>query len=321
VTKRRAARDEGSGRISVIVPARKAAATLGETLAGLTLQRFDHRFEVIVVDDGSDDDTARIAEDSDAVDRVVRIERCGPAQARNAGVAAASARRLAFLDADCQPTASWLSAGDRALETADLVLGETRPRPDRHLDPFARTLWVTGPSPLFESANLFVRRELFERLGGFESWLVPRRGKELGEDVLFGWRAARAGARIEFCGAALAHHEVHSRGALGYAGERWRLRFFPLLARRIPELRRAAFYRRYFLTPRAARFDAALAGILAAALLQRPLLAAAALPYARVVAGDVRGDGPRATPAKMLADAVGFAALAVGSARSRTLLL
>lgn len=308
--------------ITVIVPAHNASQTLGRCLSGLEGQRDGPSFELIVVDDGSTDDTARIAESSGVVDPVLRLGGVGPAGARNAGAASATAELLAFLDADCEPTPEWLHAGTAALAEADLVLGATRPRPDRLLSPFDRTLWVTGCSPLFESANMFVRREIFERVGGFESWLVPSDGKELGEDVLFGWRAIRAGARVTACPEALVHHEVYPRGPLDFAAERWRLRFFPAMVRRVPELRRAFFHRRYFLNARQARFDAALLGLALASLTRRPVLAAAALPYAELLARDLREpDGTLRAAARLAADAVGFAGLAVGSVRSRSLLL
>jgi glycosyltransferase involved in cell wall biosynthesis len=308
--------------ISVIIPARDAEPTLPATLDGLVEQRWDGVAEVIVVDDGSIDTTTAIAERSSVVDRVVSTDGGGPARARNAGADAATAPLLAFLDADCRPAPGWLAAGSAALAEADLVIGQTRARQDRPLGPFDRTLWVTWQSPLFESANLFVRRDLFQALGGFESWLGPRGGKELGEDVWFGWRAVRSGASTAYCPEALVHHEVFPRGPLGFASERWRLRFFPPMARRVPELREAFFYRRYFLNARQARFDAAVAGLVAARLVRQPALALAALPYARTVARDLREpDGATRAAARVLADAVGLAALVVGSARARRLLL
>lgn len=305
--------------VSVIIPARDAAATLDAVLAGLEAQEGGGRFEVILLDDGSSDATGALALDSPVVDRVVRLDGIGPALARNAGAALAAAPALAFLDADCRPAPGWLAAGSAALRAADLVLGETRPRPDQPLGPFDRTLSVAGCSPLFESANLFVRRELFERLGGFQSWLGPRRGKELGEDVWFGWRARRAGARIAACPQALVHHAVEPRGARAFVAERWRLRFFPALVQRVPELRSEFLYRRTFLNWRTARFDAALAGLAAAGATRRPLLAAAAIPYARTVSEDVRGPGGAgAAAARVAADTVGLAAMLAGSVRYRT---
>jgi glycosyltransferase involved in cell wall biosynthesis len=306
----------------VVIPARDAAETLPAALAGLEQQRADWPFEVIVVDDGSRDQTAELARRSPIVDRVLAGAVAGPARARNAGAAAAAADRLAFLDADCRPSPGWLAAGDAALDAADLVVGHTRPSPDDPLGPFDRTIWVTRASPLFESANMFVRRELFERLGGFENWLGPRNGKELGEDVWLGWSAVRAGARTAFSEEALVYHAVFPRGPMGFAAERWRLRFFPAMAQRMPELRDSMFHHHYFLTERQARFDFAVAGVGLAGLTRQPLLALLALPYLRVIYLDLREpQGPLKVLGRASADAVGLAGLIVGSMRSRTLVL
>ena len=85
-------------RISVIMPARDAAATLGAALDSLApFAAVGH--EIPVVDDGSRDDTPRIAEAHGC--RVVRHEQSrGPAAARNAGAGAAAGDILLFVDAD-----------------------------------------------------------------------------------------------------------------------------------------------------------------------------------------------------------------------------
>jgi glycosyltransferase involved in cell wall biosynthesis len=308
--------------LTVIVPARDAAATLPETLAGLREQDLDEELEVVVVDDGSRDRTGELARRSPVVNRVIELGGRGPGQARNAGAAVATAAKLAFLDADCRPIPAWARAGLQALEHADLVLGETRPRPDRPLGPYDRTLSVVGCSPLFESANLFVDRELFEGLAGFESWLGPRRGKELGEDVWLGWRAIRSGARIAAAPDALVHHEVFPRSAYGFIAERWRLRFFPAMAARMPELRATMFHHHLFLNRRSARFDLALAGLAAAAATRRSTAAAAALPYLHILYQDFREpQGAQRALARLGADAIGLAGLTVGSLRYRSLVL
>jgi len=269
--------------------------------------------EVIVVDDGSSDATAALAEAAPVVTRVVRAAGEGPGAARNAGAAAAHGDVLAFLDADCEPQPGWLRAGLEALERADLVQGRTTPPPGHPLGPFDRTLWVLAPWGLFETANLFVSRGLFERLGGFEPWLAPARGKELAEDVWFGWRAVRAGARTAFCDDALVHHAVFERSARDYVAERLRLRYFPAMAARIPELRETFLWRRLFLTPRSAAFDAAVAGILVAVASRRPWPLALALPYVAIARRR-----PRAWPVDLVADGVGLASLLAGSARARS---
>jgi len=311
--------------VSVIVPARNAQTTLPATLAAVARQRDVEDVEVIVVDDGSTDGTARAARRAPGDVLVLAGHGQGPAVSRNLGASSARAPALAFLDADCEPAEGWLAAGLRALEHADLVLGAVAPPPGARVGPYDRTLTVGRASPLFETANMFVTRELFERIGGFESWLRPRRGIELGEDVWFGWRARRADARITFCPEALVHHAVIPRGARGYIAERARLRFFPPLARRIPELREAFFYRRYFMMRRSALFDLGLAGVAVALGSRRALPLIATVPYIRELVHDARRWGRRRAPAialvRVAGDVVGAGALIAGSIAARTPLL
>ena len=326
--------------VSVVVPVRNGARTLGRTLSRLAEQDFAGRWEVVVVDDGSTDETARIATAAGA--RVVRHDRAlGPGAARNSGAAAADAELLAFTDADCEPCRSWLTAGVGALRAgADLVQGAVAPPPHEPVGPLDRTLWVTGESGLFESANLFVRRRTFDRVGGFpDFWpgaaaagsrypppgFIWTRGEApIGEDVCFGWRAKRAGARTSFCAEALAYHEVVRLGMRGMLAYRARVRFFPALVREVPELRDAFLYRRWFLTRRSAAFQFAAVGLLGVVAGRRPALATAALPYLAVAVredGGLRRGTARRTLTKLPLDATAALALLVGSVAARRIVL
>ena len=274
--------------VAVIIPARDAAATLPRTLAALEAQQDAPPFEVHIAHDVRGD---------------------GPAAARNRGVAATTAPLLAFTDADCFPEPDWLARGAAALDHADLVQGAVLP--ERPPGPFDRTVSVRHAHGLFETANLLCRRELFVKLGGFEErWLVPEDGKELGEDVLLGWKARRAGAGVTFAPEAVVRHAVFPRSAHAFVAERARLAAFPALADRIPELRSTVFHRRWFLSERSMRFDAALAGLATG----QPLLA---VPYLGRVARDARREGGRAAAARAIADAASLGALVRGSARHR----
>ncbi|WP_170448079.1 glycosyltransferase family 2 protein [Ruegeria arenilitoris] len=86
---------------SIIVPAYNTAATLAETLASLLSQTHDD-FEIIIVDDGSQDETPAIARAhaTDPKVRVIRQENRGLAGARNTGIAAARGEFVGFCDAD-----------------------------------------------------------------------------------------------------------------------------------------------------------------------------------------------------------------------------
>ncbi|MEX2253448.1 MAG: glycosyltransferase family A protein [Thermoleophilaceae bacterium] len=307
---------------SVIIPARNAAETIGRTLSALADQRYDGEFEVLVVDDESTDRTREVvAAAGDERVTVLAGAGGGPAAARNLGARAASGRALAFTDADCFPGEDWLAAGLHALRSAELVQGRVLPDPEASVGPWDRTLWITFEVGLYETANLFVRREVFERVGGFEAWLDPATGApHMGEDVLFGWQAKRLGARSAFCPGALAHHAVFARGPGGYVAERRRLRHFPAIARKVPELRNHFFWRRVFLTRRSAAFALAAASVGAAAAARNPLALAGIAPYALLQRRE-RGAAPAVAAVDAAADAVGLAALLWGSVEARSPLL
>jgi glycosyltransferase involved in cell wall biosynthesis len=298
--------------VSVIVAAMNARETLPRTLAALSRQELEQEYEVIVVDDGSDDDTAALAARAPGPVSVETKERGGPGSARNHGAGVARGDVLAFTDADCFPASDWLRNGLSAIEHADLVQGAVTADPS------------TFDSGLYQTANMFVRRSVFDRVGGFEDWLRPDDASHFGEDVLFAWRVRRAGARATFCDSALVQHAVIPRGPGGYLRERRRLAHFPELVRRVPELRQSFLYRRWFLTRRSALFDAALVSALGALALRSPVPLLGAGPYAWALGRYALGWRHRAVgvaAVELAADALGCAALARGTVGNRRLVL
>jgi len=310
-----------SPRVSVVIPAWNADATLPRTLEAVAAQGLGDPYEVVCVDNGSTDGTAAILGDAPEPVRVVRREHGLAGEARNDGVAAARGEILAFTDADCFPEPDWLAAGLEAMERADLVQGRVRPDPGARMGPFDRSLWVGADDGLYQTANLFLRRSAFDAIGGFEEMHDDARGRAFGEDVLLAWRARRAGARPEFCSTAVVNHAVLPRGAAAYVRERERLGGFAALAARVPELRRTFLFGRVFLSRRSAEFDAALLGFAVAAATRSRAPAAAALPYTLRIARRSLESGagaPVVAPVEVVADAVGLAALARGSLRHRS---
>lgn len=311
---------------SVVITAWNAAATLPRTLAALAAQELGGEYEVVVVDNGSDDGTGDLARAAPGPVRVVEREHGLAGEARNDGVAAASGDVLAFTDADCLPTPGWLAAGLRAVgDGADLVQGRVEPETGVPMGPFDRSLWVHSDDGLYQTANLFVRRSLFERIGGFEEVFDDPSARAFGEDVWLGWRARRAGARAAFRAEALVHHAVLPRGARGYVGERRRLGLFPGLVRRVPELRGTLLRGGVFLGARTAAFDGAITGAALAVVTRRRLALALAVPYGVMIARRALHSGPARAPyvaaVELAADAVGLASLAAGSARARSIVL
>jgi glycosyltransferase involved in cell wall biosynthesis len=338
----RAMRPDESPRVSVIVPARDAAPTLERTLEALAAQQLAEPFEVIVVDDGSRDDTAAIARRHEPFVRLVQSpESQGPGAARNRGVAASRAPVLAFTDSDCFPTEQWLVRGLQSIAGVDLVQGRVEPDPGAPRTPFDRTLWVEEHGGFYQTANLFVRRETFEAAGGFRDWALERPGRRrwsvdrrrgratrtpIGEDTLFAWTARRLGARSAFAGDALVHHAVVPGGVRDDLADRWHwTRDMPGLARLVPELREGTFHRRLFFNGSTAQFDLAVAGLLASAVSRRPWWLLAAVPYARSLTREAARYGRRGALAYALGmpvvEAATLAGLATGSVLWRCVVL
>jgi lipopolysaccharide/colanic/teichoic acid biosynthesis glycosyltransferase/glycosyltransferase involved in cell wall biosynthesis len=93
--------------ISVVVPARNAAGVIIDCIQALKNQQLGQPFEVIVVNDGSSDNTADLAEAAGV--RVIRHDvKKGAAAARNSGINAATGDIICFTDADCKPKENWL---------------------------------------------------------------------------------------------------------------------------------------------------------------------------------------------------------------------
>ena len=309
---------------TVVIPGRNASATLPLTLAGLAAQRNPPSFEVVFVDDGSSDGTKELALSFTGKLPLRVLETgggAGPGAARNIGARQAQGEVLLFIDADCEPEPDWIARMVAAGRDAELVQGKVLPPEGAQVHPFDRFIAVVTEYGLYQTANLAIRRELFERLGGFESIVMPQRSKELGEDAWLGWRARRAGARNAFAADAVVRHAVFPRGPSGYLGEQWRVRFFPALVGHMPELRDAFLYRRWFLSGRSARFDLAVVGAGAALAAGTPLPLLTALPYAQTLWKDSGAWGRRrraqVAPVHLAADVVRGAALAWGSLRYR----
>ena len=307
--------------MSVVIPAKDAEATLAATLVAITGQTYDGGFEVVVVDDGSKDGTARIASSFPGV-RLVRGSGEGPGPARNNGAGGSEGDLIAFTDADCRPAGDWLARAVEAMADADLVQGAVHPDPAQPIGPWDRTVWVDRETGLYETANLIVTRELFEQLGGFEDFLGPVIGKPLAEDVWFGWRARRAGARVRFDPRVEVAHEVFKRTPWSFIAEKVRVSYFPAIVAKVPELRKSSLFARYFLSRRSAELD--LAVVSAGLAFAHPVALLGVVPYLvenlRVAFRSGRR-APAVAVVYLAADLVIFVSLLWGSARRRTIVM
>ena len=198
--------------ISVIVPAYNAAASLPAALASVqAVGASDAPLEILVVDDGSTDDTAQVARRAGA--RCISQENAGAASARNTGVQNARGEFLAFIDADDRWPARALAREVAQLEQgAELCWGLTqlfRCSPDDE-QPYG-TPWRP---PLFGS--ILVSRRGFERVGPLCETL--RDGQ--GEDFEWFARARERGLAIAMLDEVTLHYRIHAANLLNHQQKR-----------------------------------------------------------------------------------------------------
>ena len=188
--------------VSIVIPNRNGATTLGRCLAAALA--CDHpRFEVVVVDDASEDGSVEIARRFPV--KLVRLPRHGGvSRARNAGAEAAAGALLFFIDADCLLRPDALAVADAAYgDREDLVLGGTYTTEPFDRDFFSRfqSVFVHHHEtrlarPDYVAAHaMVVDAGLFRRSGGFVE------GSFIGvaasvEDVELSHRLRRAGCEL-----------------------------------------------------------------------------------------------------------------------------
>lgn len=170
--------------VSVVIPAYNAAWCVGKAIDSVLAQDFPD-LELIVVDDGSTDDTPAVLEAYGDSIRVVQKSNGGLSSARNAGIDAARGELVAFLDAD-----DWWLPGKLGCQVAlmrdqpDLGFSSTAARVEdpggNFLNIWACAHWegsflvhlFRNPADVAGSGStVIVRRPLFERTGGFDETL------------------------------------------------------------------------------------------------------------------------------------------------------
>jgi glycosyltransferase involved in cell wall biosynthesis len=197
-------------KISIVVCACNGANTLRWCLEGIDGLDYPD-YEVIVVDDGSSDDTAAIARQCGHA--AISTPNRGLSNARNTGLEAASGEIVAYLDCDARPDRDWLrylAASFRATDHAGIG-GPNLPPPDG---------WVAGcvanapggpvhvllsdrEAEHIPGCNMaFLRRRLLE-VGGFDP-----RYRAAGDDVDICWRLQEAGETLGFSAGAVVWHRA-----------------------------------------------------------------------------------------------------------------
>jgi GT2 family glycosyltransferase len=200
--------------VSVVVCTYNGAPTIRDTLDALAVLDYPH-YEVIVVDDGSDDRTVAILADYDV--RVITTENRGLSSARNTGLEAAGGEIVAYTDDDAYPDPQWLQYVAMTFMSSDhMAVGgpNVPPRGDGRIAEAVANA-PGGPIHVLLSdevaehipgCNMAFRAEALRKIGGFDP-----RFRTAGDDVDVCWRIQDEGWTIGFSPAAMVwHHRRNS---------------------------------------------------------------------------------------------------------------
>jgi len=161
-------------RIAVVIPAYQAERFISEALESVAAQTVEIE-QIVVVDDGSTDATAQVAERWSQTARiqttVIRQTNSGAGAARRAGLLLTDAEMICFLDADDRLVPHALADLRTALEAAPVALiasGAMRPFVDIPAGSETRSLGVVSSEPALLSSASLIRRSAFSEIGHFE---------------------------------------------------------------------------------------------------------------------------------------------------------
>ena len=187
--------------VSVVVPAFNAAGFIGRALENVLNQTVPV-LEIIVVDDGSTDDTATVASRYGPLVRVARKSNAGPASARNLGASLARGEWLAMLDAD-----DWWYPRKNELQlrhSADPGIGMSHCRLDHRPEhpPAELTFEGLWERNWISNSSVLIRKAIFDQLDGF----VEEKRLISVEDYNLWLRVAAAGWRVVVAPHVLVHY-------------------------------------------------------------------------------------------------------------------
>lgn len=202
-------------RISVVVCSFNGSHTIRDTLQGLS--RLDYPdYEVIIVNDGSSDNTPAIAREFEV--RLISTENRGLSNARNTGWQEATGEIVAYIDDDAYPDKDWLTyIAHTFLSTSFMGVGGPNIAPPGN-GIFTNSMVHAPGGPVhvlvsdrvaehIAGCNMAFRREALSAVGGFDS-----RFRSAGDDVDICWKIQEKGWKIGFNAAAVVWH--YRRGSL-----------------------------------------------------------------------------------------------------------
>lgn len=188
--------------VSVIIPVLNNCSQLKSTIRALAAQTYPSlKIEIIVVDNGSDEDMLQCTADY-PVTLLYETDQKSPYAARNRGIEASSGEIIALTDSNKTPAVNWIEEGVQALmnRQADLAGGKIGFALTGHSAPsevfdatfFNNNKTLVSQEKAAVTGNLFIRRHLFDTVGLFPGELRS------GMDVWWTQRAVRQGFKLVY---------------------------------------------------------------------------------------------------------------------------
>jgi glycosyltransferase involved in cell wall biosynthesis len=199
-------------KCSVIIPAYNSGSTISSCLESALNQSLSKKdYEVILVDDGSSDNTTKIAENYSV--KIIKQNNQGPAAARNRGAQEAKGKVLIFTDSDCQTDNKFVETilipfeQDRQIVG---VQGSYKTKQEQFIARFAQVEIETRYKKMVKNQNIdFIgtyaaayAREVFSNCGGFDTSFPQASG----EDADFSYKLQKNGHKMTFKREAFVYH-------------------------------------------------------------------------------------------------------------------
>lgn len=221
--------------VSVIIPTYNGASRIGRCLDSLKKQNTGCDLEVIVVNDGSTDNTVEVIRNYHSWVRVLSQNNAGPAAARNRGASEASGHIIMFTDDDCETAPGWLNAMLQPFCDLEVVgtKGAYRTNQVQLMARFVQAEYEDKYRIMAQHADIdFIdtysaafRRDKFLEMNGYDTEFPVA----CAEDVELSYRMAARGWRMSFVPDAIVYHQ-HPNSLLGYIKKKFKFAFWRVLA-------------------------------------------------------------------------------------------
>jgi len=222
--------------ISVIIPAYNAGNTIAQCLQTLTQQTIDNsEYEIIVVDDGSTDNTAEIIKGYKGV-KLIQQKNQGPAASRNMGAKNATGDIILFTDSDCVPEKNWIEEMTKAFSHDSDIVGVKGIYKSKQKEFAARFVQFEYEDKydmllrynyidFIDTYSAAFKKDVFLKFDGYDTSFPVA----CAEDVELTFRMFSKGCKMVFNPKAIVYH-THPRSFSDYFKKKYKFAYWRMLA-------------------------------------------------------------------------------------------